>query len=235
MRRSDRRKLACFALILLALLPAQLAIETAIAYFVLPRQESAIVTSADGQFQIAHVDMVPPSIPLSTLTLHLLHITAYSFIAGLVLFVVIGVRFPGAAYSLAMHVARWILLPVAVLITTLSVVLLFMHIERTIVSICAQHYDLDVDICPAPWAGAVSSGLGCFGSASAAAFGVFAAYAAAPAARITTARVTAAVLACLALWLFFVHWSWQLLFAVGAVIAATLCLSHHEATNKKAA
>jgi hypothetical protein len=228
-RPQYRQKLVWYAVILLALLPAQLAIEQGTAYWLLPRQESATLKTVGDEIQIDHVEHVLQSIPLTTFTWHLLHVTQTCFVAGLALLVFAGVRWPFTPTSPTSRAVFWILLPVAVVVTTVAAGLLFAGISRAITDRCAQDYDLDISMCPAPWAGVVFSSIACIGSAAAAALGVLSAYAAAPAARIGAMLASAALLTGFALWLAWVSSSWQLLFAVASAFTVTFIMSRHHA------
>ena len=82
---SQRRNVFRIALGLLALLPTQLAIEFAIAYFFLPRQTSAILKAADGMLQIDHVRYSLADVPLTPFTFHLAQVTGVAFLVGVLL------------------------------------------------------------------------------------------------------------------------------------------------------
>src|SRR4051812_28011994 len=86
---STRRRVFRIALVLLALLPMQLAVETGIAYLFLPRQYSAII---DSQHDLQHPLMreILADVPLTRFTWHLLHVTQAAFFVGLALLVILG-------------------------------------------------------------------------------------------------------------------------------------------------
>jgi hypothetical protein len=228
-RARSLRKLVWFAAALLALLPAQLAIERGVAYWLLPREESATLTAIGDKIEIDHVDYVVRSIPLTTFTWHLLHVTKGCFVAGLALLVFAGIRSPLAPTSRTARALLWILLPVAVLVTTVASGLLIFGISQMITDRCAQQYGLDVSLCPAPWAGILFSSIAFVGSAAVAGFGVLTAYAAAPTGRVAAMGATAALLSAIALWLGWRFSSWQVLSAIASALAITLLMSHRRA------
>ena len=86
---STPRRVFRIALVLLALLPMQLAVETGIAYLFLPRQYSAII---DSQHDLEHplVQEILADVPLTRFTWHLLHVTQAAFFIGLALLVILG-------------------------------------------------------------------------------------------------------------------------------------------------
>jgi hypothetical protein len=223
----ERRNLLRGAVLLLALLPTQLAIETGVAFF-LPRQESAVLKIQGNQVQVDHVEYMLAPVPLSDFTWQLLRVTQIAFVGGLVLLVALGVREPLPVRSLAMRTVRWILLPVAVLVSAIAVAFVFFQIHKEIEDACASRYGLDISLCPAPWFDFVSPGLMAVGGAAAAAFAVLSGYAAAPTARLQTARITAVLVMGFALWLFFVRWWWQMLFVPVAVLGVTILISRRE-------
>jgi hypothetical protein len=74
----------------------------------------------------------------------------------------------------------------------------------------------------------VFSVLFCVGSIIGAALCVVAAYTIAPTARHRSVRVTVIVVACFAVYLFFIHRRWELLFALIAAFAAEFLIRRHD-------
>jgi hypothetical protein len=123
---------------------------------------------------------------------------------------------------------RWILLPLVVIGCAVVTFVLFLRIYSYIVDACSARYALDFPFCPAPWAPAVFSVLFCVGSIIGAALCIAAAYTVAPAARCRAVRVTVIALACLTLYLFFIHRRWEFLFALIAAFVAEFFIRRHD-------
>src|SRR3954447_1457882 len=118
-----------------------------------------------------------------------------------------------------MHAVRWIVLAATVLVASVGAPDLFLCVDSYVTDVCAEHYQLDISICPIPGWHLVEAGLVFFAVVVAAIVSVTAATLLAPAARRAAAIVCAATSA-----LFAAHSSWlrlqvswqQLLAAVGA-------------------
>jgi hypothetical protein len=126
-----------------------------------------------------------------------------------------------------MRALRWILLPLVVTGCAVVTFLLFLRIHSYVEDTCAARYGLDFPLCPAPWAPTVFSILFCVGSIMSAALCVGAAYIVAPTARYQAVRVAVIVVACLTLYMLFIHRRWELLFALIAAFAADFFIRKH--------
>jgi hypothetical protein len=105
---------------------------------------------------------------------------------------------------------------------------LFLRIYSYAMDSCAARYGLDVPICPAPWAPVVFSVIFCAGSVTGAALCIAAAYTVAPTARHRAVRITVIVVACLVLYMFFIHRRWELLFALLAAFAVEFLIRRRD-------
>ncbi len=92
MRSPSKLSLAQSGLLLMALMPVQLAIEFAVAYFS-PRVRSQLVFGGpDGEFRLAPVRYILVDVPLVPFTRHLLVVTFIAFLIGIGLLVFATVR-----------------------------------------------------------------------------------------------------------------------------------------------
>jgi hypothetical protein len=117
------------------------------------------------------------------------------------------------------------LLPIAVISAVVLMFVLFLEIHQSLMDLCTRGYAVDFDLCPVPWAPAVFSALFCLGSALGGTLCIVAAYIVAPSARRRTVAVTAIAISGLALYLFFLHWWWQLFFGIISAFTAVWIIS----------